>query len=273
MKTLGAIDVAFLPAGGTYTATAREAAEATAYIKPQLAVPYHWGDIVGTQRDAEEFARYAVCEVKVMTRGETLSSTEWGTEFSLAAHWTLDEEAGTRVPDSAGAADGTLSGTPHWLPGQGAVDGALRFDGQDNYITVPAVLDPSEGPFSIFTWVKGGLPGAVVLSQTGGANWLGADTPSGVLGTELAGSGRRTGPLWSQAAITDGDWHHIGLVWTGSERILFVDEAEVARDAQGNLNDAGADWIIGAGAGLEAGTFWSGLIDDVRVYRRALTIP
>ncbi|UCD50968.1 MAG: MBL fold metallo-hydrolase [Phycisphaerales bacterium] len=273
MKTLEAIDVAFLPAGGTYTATAREAAEATAYFRPRLAVPYHWGDIIGTQRDAEEFARFAACEVKIMARGEILGSTEWGTEFSLFAHWALDEEAGVLVADSAGSADGVLSGTPYWLPAEGAVGGALRLDGPGNYVTVPAVLNPSDGPFSIFAWVKGDLPGAVILSQVGGANWLGADALSGYLGTELVGNGRRTGPLWSEAAITDGDWHHIGLVWNGAERVLYVDALEVARDAQGNLSGSAGDWAIGAGAALEPGTFWSGLIDDVRVYRRAITIP
>ncbi len=47
MKALKDIDVALLPVGGTYTMNAKEAAEATEHIKPKLAVPYHWGDIVG----------------------------------------------------------------------------------------------------------------------------------------------------------------------------------------------------------------------------------
>jgi L-ascorbate metabolism protein UlaG (beta-lactamase superfamily) len=48
-------DVAFLPVGGKYTMDATEAAKAANTIKPELAVPMHWGTIVGSQSDAEAF--------------------------------------------------------------------------------------------------------------------------------------------------------------------------------------------------------------------------
>jgi L-ascorbate metabolism protein UlaG (beta-lactamase superfamily) len=73
MKTLGDIDVALLPAGGTYTMDAAQAAEAAAIIKPKLAIPYHWGDIVGDKSDAEKFAKAAKCETKILAPGETIS--------------------------------------------------------------------------------------------------------------------------------------------------------------------------------------------------------
>jgi len=72
MKALKNIDLALLPAGGTYTLNADEAAEAANLIKPKMAIPYHWGDIVGRQDDAEKFAKSAGCEVKVMKPGQTL---------------------------------------------------------------------------------------------------------------------------------------------------------------------------------------------------------
>lgn len=67
------IDVALLPVGGTYTMNAEEAAEATKYFKPALAIPYHWGDIIGGQEDAEKFAALAECEVKILKAGESIS--------------------------------------------------------------------------------------------------------------------------------------------------------------------------------------------------------
>jgi L-ascorbate metabolism protein UlaG (beta-lactamase superfamily) len=73
MKTLQNIDVALLPVGGTYTMNAEEAAEATKHIKPKMAVPYHWGDIVGSRADADGFAESAECEVKVLTPGQTVT--------------------------------------------------------------------------------------------------------------------------------------------------------------------------------------------------------
>ncbi|MEK6897792.1 MAG: MBL fold metallo-hydrolase [Nanoarchaeota archaeon] len=48
--------IALLPVGGRYTMTAEEAAESAKTIKPYLAIPMHYGTIVGTKEDAEEFA-------------------------------------------------------------------------------------------------------------------------------------------------------------------------------------------------------------------------
>jgi L-ascorbate metabolism protein UlaG (beta-lactamase superfamily) len=73
MRALQNIDVALLPAGGTYTMNAEEAAEATKHLKPNLAIPYHWGDIVGKRSDAEKFAELADCEAKVLSPGDTVS--------------------------------------------------------------------------------------------------------------------------------------------------------------------------------------------------------
>lgn len=70
MNRLENIYVALLPVGGTYTMDAAEAAEAVGHIKPKYAVPYHWGDIVGSRADAEQFAKAAQCEVKILSRGE-----------------------------------------------------------------------------------------------------------------------------------------------------------------------------------------------------------
>ena len=50
-------DIALLPVSGTYVMTAAEAAEAAKAIKPKIAIPMHYGAIVGTEKDAEEFKR------------------------------------------------------------------------------------------------------------------------------------------------------------------------------------------------------------------------
>ena len=48
--------VALLPVGGRFTMNAEEAAEAARLIKPSLAIPMHWGEIIGGEDDAKEFA-------------------------------------------------------------------------------------------------------------------------------------------------------------------------------------------------------------------------
>ena len=73
MKSLKEIDVSLLPVGGTYTMDAAEAAEATGHIKPKQAIPYHWGEIVGSRADAEAFAEAAECEVQVLSAGEKIN--------------------------------------------------------------------------------------------------------------------------------------------------------------------------------------------------------
>jgi hypothetical protein len=80
-------------------------------------------------------------------------------------------------------------------------------------------------------------------------------------------------PLVSESIITDDQWHHIGFVWDGSHRILYADGIEVAKDtaAQNPLKPADGGLYIGAGKTLSTGTFFSGLIDDVRVYNIALS--
>ena len=195
-------------------------------------------------------------------------------EFGLLAHWKLDETEGEIAHGSATTHqgvthDGALFGLPTWQPAGGEVDGALLLDGVDDYVGTPFLSDRAAGPFSVFAWVQGGAPGQVILSQQGTDNWLMLDS-AGRLVTELKPPRGR--PLASQAVITDGKWHRVGLVWDGALRTLYVDGVEVARDEnpRGNLTSSNDGLYIGTAGNLAPATFWSGLIDDVRIYDRAV---
>lgn len=50
-------DIACVPVGGTYTMTAEEAADLIKIIKPEIAIPIHYGDIVGNIEDANRFKK------------------------------------------------------------------------------------------------------------------------------------------------------------------------------------------------------------------------
>jgi len=54
MKELGEIDIAMLPVSGTYVMNAEEAAEAVKIINPKKVIPMHYGDIVGSDEDAQK---------------------------------------------------------------------------------------------------------------------------------------------------------------------------------------------------------------------------
>jgi hypothetical protein len=213
------------------------------------------GDGIVDQQDLEGFMYYWEQEIP---------------EPGLLAHWNLDEAAGTIAYDAAGANDADVAGHPLWQPEGGQIVGAIELDGVDDYIHTAFFVDPSERSFSVFAWVKGGVPGQVILSQADGADWLVASAPDGVLATELKSAARTGKILQSAINVADGAWHRVGLVWDGSNRILYVDDIEVAKDTQVHLPSSTGGLYIGAGKGLEPGRFWSGLIDDVRLYDRAV---
>ena len=200
----------------------------------------------------------------------------WGQEVpnsNLLANWKFDEIEGDVAYDSAAENDAGVLGDAVWQPDSGQINGALLLDGINDYINTHFELNPADGSFSVFAWVKGGGPGQVILSQEAISDWLLADRLTGCLESNLKGTGRSKKALTSETSITDGHWHRVGLVWDGAYRSLYVDDVLVAQDIthQGSLESSIEAFNIGVGKGLEAGTFWSGMIDDVRIYNRVVT--
>jgi len=70
MKTFRNIAVALLPVSGTYVMTAEEAAQAALDIKPSIAIPMHYGRIIGTKMNAEVFAEALKGKVEVIILNE-----------------------------------------------------------------------------------------------------------------------------------------------------------------------------------------------------------
>lgn len=59
-------DIALLPVSGTYVMTADEAVSAALTINPQIAIPMHYGSIVGSEKDAEKFAKALEGKIEVI---------------------------------------------------------------------------------------------------------------------------------------------------------------------------------------------------------------
>jgi hypothetical protein len=199
-----------------------------------------------------------------------LGSIKESYDPNLVALWKMDETEGMIVADSVGEYSGNTSGFPIWRPDRGIKHGALELDGSDDYINVPFVLNPASSEFTVSAWINGGAMGQVIVSQTDGngfgSTWLGIDQTNGNLMTSLCFF-----ELVSEKVITDSQWHHVVLIWNGYRRSLYVDGQEVISDA-GDFNalSATGGMYIGANKNLDAGTFFSGLIDDVRIYNKAL---
>jgi hypothetical protein len=217
--------------------------------------PRPWGDGIVNVEDVQVLADYIDQDVYDPT---------------LIAHWAFDETEGMTAADMSSGCDGSVVGTPFWHPDAGTVAGALELDGSTLVVT-DHVLSPSDGAFSVLAWVKSNTPGQVIVSQASGENWLCTDPMNGCLMTELRGAGRTSNTLCSGATITDGSWHRIALVYDGDDRSLYVDDILVAADTQaGGPADCSGGLNIGCGKDMAPDTFFSGLIDDVRIYNRAV---
>ena len=68
MHNLRNIDIALLPVSGTYVMDVNEAVEVVKIIKPKIAVPMHWGSIIASRKEAEEFKEKAskYCKVEIL---------------------------------------------------------------------------------------------------------------------------------------------------------------------------------------------------------------
>jgi len=192
----------------------------------------HWGE------------NYSLCDIGPTPLGDCIVDIQdmivlAENLYRFTAHWKLDQTDGNIAFDSQGDHDGVLNNNPSWQPAGGMINGALLLDGIDDYVETPFVLDPSKGPFSVFAWVFCWIPGQMIISQqdgTGTGNtWLGLDVEGGALMTGLVSP--RSGwitprPLVSESIITDIQWHHVGFVWDGSNRVLYVDGMEALQTAE-----------------------------------------
>lgn len=211
--------------------------------------PAPWGDGIIDAMDLEVLMDY------------------WGQDDSFLVHWKLDETGGDIAYDSRNENHAAVVGDPVWQRLMGQTDGALEFDGIDDLLIAPFILNPTKQPFSVFAWVKGGQAGQTIMSQQGAlAAWLALDATGAITSTltyPLA-------PVTSDAVITDDRWHHVGLVSDGSGISLYVDDVEVARSDISPVIPHFGDLQIGAGKNQEPGSFFSGLMDDVRIYDRVV---
>lgn len=192
--------------------------------------------------------------------------------------WKLDGDA---TDSSGNGYDGTVHGDPNWID-EGKDGGAVQFDGLEDYIESPFILNPADGSFSAFAWLKGGSENQKIICQTDGSgigrNWLQLDAeiycgyPEGRLVTNISEPDNFS-PLTTDIRWDPGEWHHVGVTWDGHRRRLYIDAQEVAADVQAlsGLESCDGSLYIGTHKFLDVGKFWDGMIDEVKIYDRALS--
>lgn len=200
----------------------------------------------------------------------------------LLAHYALDEGSGTTAWDSSGNGfTGTLTNGPHWIDGM-----AVDFDGNDDYID----LGPIDVPGSAVTLAAWFKSDDLLNCSSGQCRLISKSTGTAedahyfMLSTTQEGGSIRlrfrikTGGVTetliaSSGNLAPGEWVHAAAVYDGSQMRLFKNGQLVGSTAKsGSISPNGSVpvWIGGNPDGATSMP-WDGLIDDVRIYDKALT--
>lgn len=189
------------------------------------------------------------------------------------AWWPMWEGGGRFVHDVVGGAPhlGTFeatTGTPVWTPGR---DGwVVGFDGTDDVIETP-FADALEN-FTCTAWFLARSVkhyGRIFDKNFSSGFWLGRDASNA---NQWGGGVKEGAPPYGRfVTLTDGVWHHIASVRRGTTHTIYGDGGAVS--ASGVVTDAAMDNDSSRfGDNHTFDTPFDGLISDVRVYNRALSL-
>ncbi len=198
-------------------------------------------------------------------------------EPGLVGWWRLDDGAGTTVADSSdGGHNGSFAaGTPEWV--QGKFGGALKFDG-GGQVEIPDHADfHFEDAVSIALWANPEAaqqtdakffakqkstyyPYAIQYSSGNQTIFANVSSPSAQFNTK------------PNLANFPGEWGHLCCTYDGSAVILYKNGVEVARVAgSGKIRQNTLSLTIGGRLTYTTSNNFKGMLDDVRLYSRALT--
>ena len=191
----------------------------------------------------------------------------------LMAGYAFNEGAGAAVLDMSGNGNtGTISGAT-WTAA-GKYGGALQFNGTNAVVTVPnaASLRLTTG-MTLEAWVYPTVAPtgwkAIVDKNVDGYYLMASSTPNNrpaAGGTWTAGNQNTAGP----AALAVNTWTHLAATFDGATVRLYVNGVQVA--SQGQTTALGpATGTLQIGGDAYPGEYFTGRIDEVRVYNRALS--
>ena len=187
----------------------------------------------------------------------------------LVATYSFDDGAGTVLSDSSGNGhNGTISGAS-WTAGHDG--GALSFDGTSSSVDLGALGTFYQSGFTLEAWVKkqsSKKDVAVLGSWNGGGPMLWVDHING--DNQLVMNSGMSNYLDSGQTPAIGQWQYLTATFDGSTARYYIDGTQVASRSVGYPIGSSNVWRIGAYASPATG-FFDGLIDDVRVYDRALS--
>jgi RNA polymerase sigma factor (sigma-70 family) len=215
----------------------------------------------------------------------------------LIGHWKLDEEKGSAtVADASGrGATGKVIGSVAFAPGK--VGGALKVDGKGGYVELPNADDldkVQDGNYSLAAWFKPeGIPEGKdadntasygILIKTGWHTGISYSADKKFVMTHWVATDKPLEPQWVGAGAWDqdyepGEWYHLaGVVDRAAGSVKFYLNGEEKGSAEFAANAPTRKyeqmtWKIGIANPGAPSYAWpaKGLIDDVRIYAKALS--
>ena len=191
---------------------------------------------------------------------------------TLVGWWTFDEGVGISAVDWSGNGNhGVMVGDIERTDGYHG--DALAFDGS-SYVNcgTGATLNIRD-EITIACWIKIASftrTWEAILAK-GDDSYRLSRGPGDGDSIHFGCNGPTGGNLNGATVVTDNKWHHVALVYDGTNKINYIDGVEDARLAStGQINESSYELYIGANS-QQAGRFLEGLVDDVRIYNRALS--
>jgi hypothetical protein len=202
-------------------------------------------------------------------------------DYGLVGYWSFDEGAGTTAYDASGKGNnGTIYGAK-WTNGK--FGQALSFDGRDDYVEI-GELAPTY--MTIGAWIKTtsttyNLPIVAKLDKTNfrgffltiNANWPGVIV--GSIRFALYDTSNMDRCQTSNLNVNDGNWHYIVATYDGSYGKIYLDGTLVksCSHTAGYTNPTTEPLLIGRHSkySVDNTLYFNGLIDEVRIYNRALS--
>ncbi len=191
------------------------------------------------------------------------------TDIGLVGHWPFDDAV--LLTDAFGGNDITCDGAECPTSSGGVLGGGASFDGSSSCANVPTMADWMSPELTMSAWVKTTtMTGPVVVHESGdGCPSPAMELNDGSLGlVQLNTSDSSHNEAWTPIPM-NGEWHQVAVRWDGTDQQVFVDGVCLCT-ATPELAplDNPEPFTIGCYPG--AGSMFSGELDEVRVYDRAL---
>ncbi len=222
----------------------------------------------------------------VQSKESTFTTSLDHAEKGLVAYWKFDAGKGAMIFDASGNQNhGYIHGNAAWSKGR--VGGGLRLDGKDDYVRIPkcASLDSANKEITLTAWIKTPLTQRSTIfgrffyyRKAMGQRSVQMDINSakGAVNFALSPDGRSSSWCSSSAQVIPKDeWVHVAAVSDGKIMNTYVNGRKdifTAISPAGGIHPSELDLYIGAWyANGKFGCLFDGIIDEARIYSRALS--